>query len=138
MWRRVSVRGLVLYSTDSEELKMTKSEKALELLSKARERVDLAGRLVFIFELMETAPDWFGDGRGFIAEMKRERKGYIKLKPTKGDKEDFCWIKIEDLPPFTLDYLMNKCREGKRSVRGEGIRDALHFEKMKRDRKPKG
>ena len=117
---------------------MTKSEKALELLSKARERVDLAGRLVFIFELMETAPDWFGDGRGFIAEMKAERKGYITLKPTKGDKEDFCWVKIEDLPPFPLDYLMNKCREGNRSVRVQSLRDAFHLEKMKRDRKPKG
>ena len=117
---------------------MTKSEKALELLSKARERVDLAESLVFILELMETAPDWFGDGRGFITEMKAERKGYIKLKPTKGDKEDVCWIKIEDLPPFTLDYLMNKCREGNRSMRVQSIRDALHLEKMKRDRKPKG
>ena len=117
---------------------MTKSEKALELLSKAREQVDWLGKLVFIFELMETAPDWFGDGRGFITEMKAERKGYIKLKPTKGDREDVCWIKIEDLPPFTLDYLMNKCREGNRSVRVQSLRDALHLEKMKRDRKPKG
>lgn len=132
------MRGLVLYSTDSEELKMKKSEKALELLSKARERVDLAESLVFIFELMETAPDWFGDGRGFITEMKAERKGYIKLKPTEEDREDFCWIKIEDLPPFTLDYLINKCREGKRSVRVQSLRDAFSLEKMKRDRKPKG
>ena len=117
---------------------MKKSEKALELLKKEEEAHKLTKKLVFIFELMETAPDWFGDGRGFIAEMKAERKGYIKLKPTKGDKEDVCWIKIEDLPPFTLDYLMSKCREGKRSVRGQSIRDALHLEKMKRDRKPKG
>ena len=117
---------------------MTKSEKALELLSKARERVDLAVKLVFIFELMETAPDWFGEGRGFTVEMLRERRGYIKLKPTEGDREDFCWVKVEDLPPFTLDYLMNKCREGKRSVRVQSIRDALHLEKMKRNRKPKG
>jgi len=117
---------------------MTKSEKALELLKNQEESIDLTRKLVFIFELMETAPDWFGDGRGFIAEMKAERKGYIKLKPTKGDKEDVCWIKIEDLPPFTLDYLMNKCREGKRSVRVQSIRDALHLEKMRRDRKPKG
>jgi len=116
---------------------MKKSEKALELLSKARERVGLAESLVFIFELMETAPDWFGEGRGFTVEMKAERKGYIKLKPTKGDKEDFCWVKIEDLPPFTLDYLMNKCREGKRSVRVQSLRDAFFLEKMKRDRKPK-
>ena len=85
------MRGLVLYSTDSEELKMTKSEKALELLSKAREQVDWAGKLVFIFELMETAPDWFGEGRGFTVEMLGERRGYIKLKPTEGDREDFCW-----------------------------------------------
>ena len=117
---------------------MTKSEKALELLKKEEEAIELTRKLVFIFELMETAPDWFGDGRGFIAEMKAERRGYIKLKPTKGDKEDVCWIKIEDLPPFTLDYLMNKCREGKRSVRAKGIRDAIKWEKMKRDRKPKG
>lgn len=130
--------GLVLYSTDSEELKMKKSEKALELLKKEEEAHKLTRELVFIFELMETAPDWFGKGREFITEMKAERKGYIKLKPTKGDKEDVCWIKIEDLPPFTLDYLMNKCREGNRSLRVQSIRDALHLEKMKRDRKPKG
>lgn len=132
------MRGLVLYSTDSEELKMTKSEKALELLSKAREQVDWAGKLVFIFELMETAPDWFGEGRGFTVEMLGERRGYIKLKPTEGDREDFCWVKVEDLPPFTLDYLRDKCREGDRSFRVQSIRDALHLEKMKRDRKPKG
>ena len=61
---------------------MTKSEKALELLKKEEESIELTRRLVFIFELMETAPDWFGDGRGFIADMEAERKGYIKLKPT--------------------------------------------------------
>ena len=132
------MRGLVLYSTDSEELKMTKSEKALELLSKAREQVDWAGKLVFIFELMETAPDWFGEGRGFTVEMLGERRGYIKLKPTEGDREDFCWVKVEDLPPFTLDYLRDKCREVDRSFRVQSIRAALHLEKMKRDRKPKG
>ena len=132
------MRGLVLYSTDSEELKMKKSEKALELLKKEEEAHELTRKLVFIFELMETAPDWFGKGREFITEMEPERRGYIKLKPTKGDKEDVCWIKIEDLPPFTLDYLMKKCREGKRSVCGQSIRDALHLEKMKRNRKPKG
>ena len=117
---------------------MTKSEKALELLKKEEESIELTRKLVFIFELMETAPDWFGDGRGFIAEMKAERKGYIKLKPTEGDREDVCWVKVEDLPPFTLDYLRDKCREGDRSFRVQSIRDALHLEKMKRDRKPKG
>ena len=132
------MRGLVLYSTDSEELKMKKSEKALEILKNKEESIELTRRLVFIFELMETAPDWFGKGREFITEMEAERRGYIKLKPTKGNKEDVCWIKIEDLPPFTLDYLMNKCREGNRSMRVQSIRDALHLEKMKRNRKPKG
>lgn len=117
---------------------MKKSEKALELLKKEEEAHKLTRKLVFIFELMETAPDWFGEGRGFTVEMLGERRGYIKLKPTKGDKEDVCWVKVEDLPPFTLDYLRDKCREGDRSFRVQSIRDALHLEKMKRDRKPKG
>jgi hypothetical protein len=116
---------------------MKKSEKALELLKNKEESIELTRKLVFVLELMETAPDWFGKGREFIADMKAERKGYIKLKPTKGDKEDVCWIKIEDLPPFTLDYLMSKCREGNRSMRVQSLRDAFNLEKMKRNRKPK-
>ena len=89
------MRGLVLYSTDSEELKMTKSEKALELLSKAREQVDWAGKLVFIFELMETAPDWFGEGRGFTVEMLGERRGYIKLKPRRETEKTFAGSRLK-------------------------------------------